>query len=91
MNMENEVTPASGGANEVDLGFSAWVELSELADKPNEDDTIHVGITVKDEDDTEVALSTVDPETLEMDEAFRDGRYYTARFNAQKLSQPKRR
>jgi hypothetical protein len=86
MNMENEVTPVSGGANEVDLGFSAWVELSELADKPNEDDTIHIGITVKDEDDTEVALSTVDPETLEMDEAFRDGRYYTARFNAQKLS-----
>ncbi len=84
--MENEVTPVSGDANEVDLGFSAWVELSELANKPNDDDVINISITVKDEDDTEVALSTVDPETLEMDEGFRDGRYYTARFNAKKAN-----
>lgn len=84
--MENEVTPASGAANVADLGFSAWVELSELANKPNDDDVINISITVKDEDDTEVALSTVDAETLEMDEDFRDGRYYIARLHAKKMS-----
>lgn len=69
--------------DEVDLGFSAWVELSELA---NEEEIINISITVKDEDDTEGALSTVDPDSLELKEDFRDGRYYAARLNAKKAN-----
>ena len=84
--MENKVQPASNVDPEVDLGFSAWVELSELANKPNDDDIINISITAKDEDGTEVALSTVDPDSLECIEGFRNGRYYTISFDAMKAN-----
>jgi hypothetical protein len=82
--MEDKVQPASNV--DPDLGFSAWVELSELANKPNDDDIINISITAKDEDGTEVALSTVDPDSLECTDGFRNGRYYTISFDAMKAN-----
>ena len=73
------------------LEFNAKVKLSELTDE--EDEYVYVNITVEDESEDEdtdkvegvpVPLVAVDPDSVELDEAFRDGENYIARLTATK-------
>lgn len=73
--MEDKVQPAS-------LEFSDRVKLSELT---NEDEYVNISISVEGEDG-KVALSTVNPDSLEYVEGFRNGYHYTISFDAKKAN-----
>ena len=76
-----------------DLEFTTTVKLNRLTNEKGE--CVYVNITVEDHSEGEdsdadeveavpVILSAVDPDSVELDEAFRDGENYIARLTAKK-------